>query len=141
MPVELRNDQRLLKLETRKIKKIGQSFLAAVRHSDAVLSVFLTDDRAMAQLHGRWMGEPSPTDVLSFSMEESAGNGAKILGDIAISVETAMRRNPQDPSGEVVDYFIHGLLHLVGFDHLRRADRQRMDQEARRLKKIAQAAC
>ncbi len=141
MPVELQNDQRLLKLETRKIKKIGQSLLTAVQHSDAVLSVLLTDDKTMAQLHGRWMGEPSPTDVLSFSMGESAGNGAKILGDIAISVETAKRRNPKNSCGEVMDYLIHGLLHLVGFDHLRRADRQRMDQEARRLKKIAQAAC
>lgn len=120
------------------MKKIGQGLLTAVQHSDAVLSVLLTDDRAMAQLHGRWMGEPTPTDVLSFSMGEVAYGSAEILGDIAISVETAMRRNPKNPSGEVLDYLIHGLLHLVGFDHLRGADRRRMNGQARRLKKIAQ---
>ena len=139
MPVELQNDQRILKLESRKIKKIGQGLLTALGHSEAVLSLLLTDDRTMAQLHGRWMGEPTPTDVLSFSMGESVAGSTEILGDIAISVEMAKRRNPQNPYGEVVDYLIHGLLHLVGFDHLRPVDRQRMNRQARRLSKIAKS--
>lgn len=101
--------------------------LEAIGRPEATLSVLLTDDREMAQLHERWMGEAGPTDVLSFPM------GDPLLGDIAISVETAARRRPRDVEGEVTRALIHGLLHLIGHDHARKPDKDRMDREARRL--------
>ena len=145
MPVELQNNQRRLRGETGRIKKAGEALLAAVNRSGVVLSILLTDDRAMRQLHSRWMGNPGPTDVLSFSMGKLPGRGCSgqscgILGDIAISVETALHRNPKNPLDEVLDYLIHGLLHLVGFDHVRLQERQRMNRQARRLKKVVSGA-
>jgi rRNA maturation RNase YbeY len=114
-------------LDLRQFKKESQALLAAIGRPKATLSILLTDDRRMAELHKRWMGEPDPTDVLSFPM------GGPLLGDIAISVETAARRCPRDVHREVTRCLVHGLLHLVGHDHLRKGDRVRMNRQERRL--------
>ena len=151
MPVELQNNQRRLRGETGRIKKAGEALLAAVNRSGVVLSILLTDDRAMRRLHSRWMGDPRPTDVLSFPAHERVRRphthscarrfaDSLILGDIAISVETAVHRNPKNPLEEVLDCLIHGLLHLVGFDHVRLQERQRMNRQARRLRKVVSGA-
>lgn len=130
MPVECRNSQRCLRLDTRRLKEIAQRLLEALEKPETTLSLWLTDDRQMARLHGQWMGEFVSTDVLSFSQGAPPGN---LLGDVAISVETAARRSPKDVQGEIVRYLIHGMLHLMGHDHVRVSQRQRMDQEAHRL--------
>ena len=135
MPVDLRNEQRAVPLDTRRLRRQAESLLAAVGRPDSVLSVLVTDDRRIAPLHERWMGEPGPTDVMSFPMEE-----AGILGDIVISAETAARRRPKDPAAEVLRYLVHGLLHLTGHDHRGKAERLRMDRRARRLQTKAHAA-
>ena len=132
MPVELRNAQRAVPLDTRRLKRQAEALLAAAGQEGSVLSVLLTDDRRMARLHERWMGEPGPTDVMSFPMGE-----ARILGDVVISVETAARRRPKNPAGEVLRYLVHGLLHLTGHDHRRKAERLRMDRQARLLRRKA----
>ena len=127
MSVECRNAQRKRKLDLRRIKRVVQALLAAVGRPEAEVSVLFVDDRRMRRLHKVWMGEDTPTDVLSFPMDQ------RILGDIVISVETAARRAPAKVTREIFRYLIHGLLHLIGHDHLRRADRDRMSRESRRL--------
>ncbi len=128
MPVEVRHGQHRVRLDTRRLRKVAHALLKALGKEEASLSILLTDDRKMAQLHERWMGESGPTDVLSFPQGEN-----RQLGDIAISVETAARRAPEDVATEINRYLVHGLLHLMGQDHLRKRDRRRMNQEAKRL--------
>ena len=135
MPVDLRNEQRAVPLDVRRLKHQAERLLEEVGRPETVLSVLLTDDRRMAQLHERWMGEQGPTDVMSFPMSE-----AGILGDIVISAETAARRRPKNPAGEVLRLLVHGLLHLVGYDHRFRAQRLRMDRRARLLRSRMEAA-
>ena len=134
MPVDLKNDQRAVPLDARRLRRQAKLLLAAVGRPDSVLSILLTDDRRMARLHERWMGEEGPTDVMSFPMEE-----AGILGDIVISAETAARRRPRDPAAEVLRYLVHGLLHLTGHDHRGKAQRLRMERQARLLRAKARA--
>jgi len=135
MPVELRNEQRAVPLDARRLKRQAEGLLEEVGRPEAVLSILLTDDRRMARLHERWMGEEGPTDVMSFPMSEDG-----ILGDIVISAETAARRRPKDPAGEVLRYLVHGLLHLVGYDHRAKAQRFRMNRRARLLRNRMEAA-
>jgi len=130
--VELRNAQRRFKLDVRRIKRAVQALLKGVGRSEAQVSVLFVDDQKMRQLHRQWMGEDAPTDVLSFPMEE------RVLGDVVISVETAARRAPKNVTRETVRYLIHGLLHLIGHDHVGRTDRRRMSRESRRLMKLIQ---
>lgn len=136
MPVECRNDQKRARLNTRRFKKWGEVLLKAVDRSESTLSLWLTDDRQMARLHQRWMGDPDPTDVLSFSQE---GGPRDLLGDVVISVDTAARNSPGDVEKEIVRCLIHGVLHLVGYDHARREERRRMEKESRRLKRFLDA--
>jgi probable rRNA maturation factor len=83
------------------------------------------DDAAIARLNADYRGTPRPTDVLSFSQIEGAGpEGGHLLGDVVISVETARRQarergRPLDE--EVAALLVHGVLHLLGYDHERSA--------------------
>ncbi|MEE8586074.1 MAG: rRNA maturation RNase YbeY [Acidobacteriota bacterium] len=81
-------------------------------------SVVLISDPAMARYNARYRGKQGPTDVLSFPdakvpWEEQDG----YLGDILISVETADRRKPAGLRQEIESLCLHGLLHLLGYDH------------------------
>lgn len=128
MPVELRATGRRVRLDLRRIRAQTEFLLERVGRGGQTLSVLLTDDRRMAALHERWMGEEGPTDVLSFPMEEQG-----ILGDIVISVETAARRGRGGPERELLRCLVHGVLHLTGHDHRTKAQKARMDRLARRL--------
>lgn len=83
------------------------------------VSVLFCGDPFMRELNKTYRHEDKPTDVLSF--EQDAGPGdARTLGDIAISLDTVMRRcrNDRDAArAEVRLLFCHGLLHLIGYDH------------------------
>ena len=86
---------------------------------DAELSVSFVTEREIANLHERYMGEPGPTDVLSFPLddEEEHETGMRILGDVVIAPSVAAANNPGDPAGELRLLLAHGILHLLGHDH------------------------
>lgn len=83
------------------------------------LSVSFVDETEMEDLHVRYMDEPGPTDVLSFPLDEDdlAEDGARILGDVVIAPAVAARNNPGDPAAELRLLLVHGILHLLGYDH------------------------
>lgn len=95
-------------------------------HPQAELSLILVDEDAMALLHARWMGEPGPTDVLSFPMDEFRPPGeqdspdAGLLGDVVICPAIASKQagvaghRQRDELGVLLT---HGILHLLGYDH------------------------
>ncbi|MDR2400552.1 MAG: rRNA maturation RNase YbeY [Deferribacteraceae bacterium] len=93
--------------------------------SDAAeLSLVLSDDEFIHKLNLEFRGIDKPTDVLSFPQDDE-----RLLGDIVISLETAGRKAsdagiPLDE--EVAFLFIHGILHLKGFDHISEEDEQEM---------------
>jgi probable rRNA maturation factor len=69
----------------------------------------------------RYLGEPGPTDVLAFPMEEDG-----LLGDVVVCPEVAARNRPADPRAEIRLLVVHGTLHLLGYDHERDEDRREM---------------
>ncbi|RRO19288.1 rRNA maturation RNase YbeY [Saccharopolyspora rhizosphaerae] len=94
----------------------------------AELSIVLVDLDVMADLHERWMDLPGPTDVMSFPMDEydsarrpdSAGSGPALLGDIVLC--PAFARDQAKKAGhstldELHLLTVHGVLHLLGYDH------------------------
>ena len=113
-------------------------------HPLAELSVLLVDEPAMAELHERWMGEPGPTDVLSFPMDElrppspvsaQAGPGDEpgtepgLLGDVVLCPEVAatQARKAGHPAQEELELLtVHGILHLLGYDHAEPAEHAEM---------------
>lgn len=95
---------------------------AALHELDEV-EISLVDDAAIAEVHGRFMDDPTATDVITFDH-----------GEILISLDTARRQasaNSETMRREVLLYAIHGLLHLAGFDDLDAAAREEMEARQR----------
>lgn len=90
------------------------------------LSVSFVTEAEMADLHERYLGEPGPTDVLAFPLDEVDEEGVRILGDVVICPAVAERNNPRDPAGELRLLLVHGILHLLGHDHEEEEERARM---------------
>lgn len=90
---------------------------------DYEVSVLLTDDSHMTELNREYRGINAPTDVLAFAMREDEDSNLmnpNILGDIVISLETAERQAITETHSleeEVAFLTVHGVLHLLGYDH------------------------
>lgn len=102
---------------------------------DADLSILLVDEEEMARLHVEWMGEPGPTDVLSFPMDDLRAGDPQgprvegILGDIVLCPSVAARQ--AEAAGHAADVELallltHGVLHLLGHDHAEPEEHERM---------------
>lgn len=88
------------------------------------LNLRLTNDEEIQTLNHLYRNQDRPTDVLAFAALEAdiphPGNMPLYLGDVAISVETAIRQAQQQQHSEIVELAwlaAHGLLHLLGWDH------------------------
>ncbi|MGI8616307.1 MAG: rRNA maturation RNase YbeY [Actinomycetota bacterium] len=92
----------------------------------AELSVSFVDQVEIAGLHERFMDEPGPTDVLSFPLDDVDEDGVRLLGDVVVAPTEAARNNPSDPASELRLLVVHGILHLLGYDHEDDGERTRM---------------
>ena len=96
----------------------------------AELSVSFVDQDEIAGLHERFMDEPGPTDVLSFPLDDvdeaKEREGVRLLGDVVVAPTEAARNNPNDPAAELRLLLVHGILHLLGYDHEDADERIRM---------------
>jgi probable rRNA maturation factor len=92
-------------------------------HPDSDLGITLVDEDEITKLHVQWMNLPGPTDVLSFPMDElkpfSASDGPGIIGDIVICPQFAAKQAVSHSTEEEISLLtVHGVLHLLGFDHV-----------------------
>jgi len=104
---------------------------ALLRHGvvKARISVALVNDAAMARLNRDYLGHNRPTDVLSFDLRDEASAKNTIDGDIAMSVDMAVkqaRKRGHAVEAELALYAVHGTLHLLGYDDRRRTGAARM---------------
>lgn len=97
---------------------LAASTLVAEGYGRAELSLSFVDEHEMTELHERYMQEPGPTDVLSFPLDDDVDEGgARLLGDVVVAPAVAARNNPADPDGEMRLLVVHGVLHVLGYDH------------------------
>ena len=118
--------------------KRSRAMLGCLGHSRSELSIALVDDQEIRTLNQAWRNKNRPTDVLSFSLLEGDDLGGRrgLMGDVVISVETAATQARERHRGldeEVARLVIHGLLHIVGFDHEEDQEARAMRREQRRL--------
>jgi probable rRNA maturation factor len=96
------------------------------------LSIVLTDNARLHELNLNYLGIDSPTDVLSFPASETdPETGARYIGDILISVPRAQEQadGADHPlESEVQLLIVHGMLHLLGYDHAEPDEKARMWQ-------------
>ncbi|MFV0633301.1 rRNA maturation RNase YbeY [Demequina sp.] len=108
----------------------------------AELAILFVDEPAMEQLHIQWMDEPGPTDVLSFPMDELRPGTADeptppgLLGDIVVCPSVAARQAAtagHTVEEEMLLLTTHGILHLLGYDHVEPEEEKEMFGLQRRL--------
>lgn len=92
--------------------------------SDAELSVLFVGDDEIRELNKRYLNRDYPTDVISFSMREGdfSSLNENILGDVVVSLDNAKEyaeKKGVSIEDETLFLLIHGILHLVGYDHER----------------------
>jgi probable rRNA maturation factor len=107
---------------TSELKKITAAILKALERSQAELSIALVGDKEMRPLNAKYRKKNKTTDVLSFSADSLATAKRVLLGDVIISVEQARRQAKERNHSlkrEMVILLIHGILHLLGYDHER----------------------
>lgn len=104
-------------------------------HPQAELSVLVVDEETMTSYHERYLGEHGSTDVLSFPMDELRPPGDDeeppegLLGDIVLCPAVTNRQaaeHGRTPAEESEYLLVHGLLHLLGYDHADAAEKAEM---------------
>jgi len=128
MSIEIANESGVAVDET-SIVSVARFALSAMRIDPlAELSVMLVDSEAMAELHEQWLKLPGPTDVMAFPMDELAGArrpdapdvGPALLGDVVLCPPFAREQARKAGHGlldELHLLTVHGVLHLLGYDH------------------------
>ncbi|HON75204.1 MAG: rRNA maturation RNase YbeY [Candidatus Lutibacillus vidarii] len=111
-------------------------------HPQADLCLTLVDETAMESLHVKWMDLPGPTDVMSFPMDELRPGrpdeepAEGVLGDIVLCPAVAARQAQaagHAAEEELLLLTVHGLLHLLGYDHAEAVEEKEMFELQRQL--------
>lgn len=103
------------------------------------LSLVFMADAALADLHGRFLDDPTSTDVITFEGDPALG----VAGEICVSADTAAayaREHDRDFRAELTLYVVHGWLHLTGHDDLQPAKKRAMRRAEARAMKVLTAA-
>jgi probable rRNA maturation factor len=138
MSIELANETDSA-VDLDEVHRLCTHVLAQMRINPLVdVSVTFIGDAAMADLHMRWMDLPGTTDVMSFPMDElrPGEQGEGVLGDIVIDPEVARRQAlaaGHSTMDEILLLTVHGMLHLMGFDHAQPQEKTEMFGYQRQL--------
>ena len=142
MPVEIIRRDDGKEFPSRKLKKVAQKVLEIVEQDQAELCLVLVGNAEIRKLNAQFRKKDYPTDVLSFPAGDVLPTGVQLLGDVIISVEKAREQAKEKRrtlDEELVMLLIHGIVHLLGYDHERSPkDARIMD---RLEKKIYRALC
>lgn len=143
------NGRKVPRLPAAVVRRWGDQMLYKLALAEAELSVVLCDDAYIQRLNVLHRGKDKPTDVLSFPQIEfhaperpRRGQTLSLLGDVVISLTTALRQAESRSRGlesEVRFLLAHGVLHLVGHDHMTPDDKRIMANRTRQLVRAASA--
>ena len=129
MSIEVANESGVA-VDESALASVAQHVLAAMQENPAAeLSVMVVTTEVMTELHERWMDEPGPTDVMAFPMDELVDEsrrpdapeiGPALLGDVVLCPAFAAaqaRKAGHGLADELALLTVHGVLHLLGYDH------------------------
>ncbi len=136
MKIWFKNHYRRVKIRSAEMIRLVEKVLSEMGEHSAEVGLVLVGDTEMRGLNRQYRGIDQPTDVLAFPMREKGKSGDKnkitgiwqpdttldLLGDVVISIPTARKQAFQQGHSlqqEMTVLMIHGLLHLLGYDHER----------------------
>ncbi len=114
------------------LRRVTRRLLRLLDEAEAEVCIGLVGDTRMRRLNRTYRNQDRTTDVLAFAYREAQTGVSPLLGDVVISVPTARRQAKElshSLDEEVLRLLIHGVLHLVGYDH------ERSEWQARRMRR------
>lgn len=118
--VHVHNSQKDLKIDKKKVQLLVQEVLAYLGSSHSEVSVYFVTERKICALHDQFFQDPSPTDCISFPLDDTH------LGEVFVCPKAALTFDPTEPYQETALYVIHGLLHCLGYDDLEPVEKRAM---------------
>lgn len=135
MSIEIQNESGI-EIDERRMQRLARFVMDQMRvHPLAELSVTLADEDTIAELNRKWMEKDGPTDVLAFPMDELRPGMVNeepeegILGDIVLcpTVAAAQATTADHSTADELDLLtVHGILHLLGYDHAEPGEHEEM---------------
>ncbi len=145
--ITIRNTQRKITIDTNKLKQDAQKLLDLLDYSDFDLGIWLTTDRTIREYNRNYRNKDKATDILSFPFHPKLKAGKRItvktaddknLGDLILSLEYVKK----DAANLGVTFkdqlrrlLVHGICHLLGYDHIKDEDYEVMHKKEERLLK------
>ena len=128
--------------KTALVKRTVETVARLYDFPETEVSILLTNDEYICQLNREYRGIDRPTDVLSFALAESdepavrnlSGDEPRSLGDIIISLDKVCEQAAKyghSEERELAFLTVHGMLHLLGYDHIEENERLEMENEQR----------
>ncbi|MCF6179655.1 MAG: rRNA maturation RNase YbeY [Geopsychrobacter sp.] len=142
MRIQIDNRQKKQKILKRPLRKIAQRILSVSGFPEAELSILILDNSGIQEINRNYLQRDRPTNFISFAMQEGEGGGLQpqLLGDVVISAERAAADavDADIPfEHELTFLLLHGILHLLGYDHERGTKQQARQMETRELEIFA----
>lgn len=128
--IEIVSCQKIIRINSKTIRAILKEIFYLLGLSSSSISVVFCDNKFISKLNRKFFKKNQPTDVISFPLGDISSPG--YLGEIIISVEQAKKvcdfykKKWQE---ELTLYLIHGILHLIGYDDIKKKDRIAMEQK------------
>ena len=120
-------------IDSERLERLASAVMEREGLPPGEVSVLITDDEMVRRLNREYGGEDTPTDVLAFSLTEgeefASPDDVLRLGEVIISYPTARRQadDAQRPVRDEIEHLlVHGVLHLLGYDHAEPAEEERM---------------
>lgn len=132
MIVQILNHQSTLSIDSRSVRKLVREVIAFEGKNYDEVAIHFVEMQEISELHNKFFNDPSPTDCISFPVDDENLNGSElycVMGDLFVCPATAVEygsKHQKDPYEEVTLYIVHGLLHLMGYDDLDILERKEM---------------
>ncbi len=117
-------------------RRAARAALAAATAEPGEVAVVLSDDATVKRLNRDYRRKDKPTNVLSFPLADATTTPCRLLGDVILARETVLAEAAAEgkrPGDHLSHLVVHGVLHLLGFDHEKDADARRMAALERRI--------
>lgn len=146
--ITINNTQRKVKIDKAQLKKDAQTILDALGYSDFDLGILLTTNKTIQHYNKEYRSKDSATDVLSFAYHPHVKPGKKIvakseedknLGDLILAPEYILNDLPQWNTTfekHLQRLLVHGICHLLGYDHIKDEDYKIMHKKEAQLLKL-----
>jgi probable rRNA maturation factor len=123
------NQQSALQISQRAVQRLAKHVIGLEGREYDEVAINFVDVPAICKLHEQYFNDPTPTDCISFPMDDLDELGYRVMGEIFVCPEVAIKyaeSKHADPYDEISLYVVHGLLHLMGYDDIKIKDRKEM---------------